>query len=56
MLSHGLMPRLAVRFLFFHAFMTVLGLTCNTRAVARLPLAGKALSTICRLISGDWPA
>jgi len=41
---------------FFNSFRTVLGLTCNTRAVSRMPLACKAISTICRLISGDWPS
>jgi hypothetical protein len=32
---------------------TVVGLTCNTRAVSRIPLAFRAISTICRLMSGD---
>jgi hypothetical protein len=44
------------RFLFFNSFRTVVGLTCNTRAVSRIPLAFMAISTICCLTSGDWPA
>ena len=32
--------------LFLSSSMTVVGLTCNTRAVARLPLACRAISTI----------
>ena len=42
-----------VRFLFFNSFRTVVGLTCNTRAVSRMPLAFIAISTICCLTSGD---
>src|SRR5882724_4456434 len=56
MLQHRLIHRLEVRFFFFNSLMTVLGLTCNTRAVSRMPLAFRAISTICRLISGDWPS
>src|SRR5262245_52457646 len=37
------MHRLACRFLFFHALSTVVGLTCKTRAVSRLPLAFMAM-------------
>jgi hypothetical protein len=33
--------------------ITVVGLTCNTRAVSRMPLAFMAISTICCLTSGD---
>jgi hypothetical protein len=47
---------LEVRFLFFNSFSTVVGLTCNTRAVSRIPLAFMAISTIWRLTSGDCPA
>jgi hypothetical protein len=43
------------RCLFFHAVMTVLVLTGNTRALSRMPLAFMALSTICCLIAGDCP-
>src|SRR5262245_54533455 len=45
-----------LRFLFFNSFRTVVGLTCNTRAVSRMPLAFIAISTICCLTSGDCPA
>ena len=41
---------------FFNAFRTVVGLMCNTRAVSRMPLAFRAISTICCLTSGDCPA
>jgi hypothetical protein len=37
--------RLQVRFLFFNSLITVVGLTCNTRAVSRMPLAFMAIST-----------
>src|SRR5262249_38545825 len=55
MLQHCLIHLLEVRFLFFNSFRTVEGLTCNTRAVSRMPLAFRAISTICRLMSGDCP-
>src|SRR5215467_13447215 len=55
-LQHALIYRLQVRFLFFNSLRTVVGLTCNTRAVSRMPLAFIAISTICRLTSGDCPA
>jgi hypothetical protein len=55
MRQHGLMHLLEVRFLFFSSFMTVVGLTGNTRAVLRMPLAFKAISTICGCTSGDGP-
>jgi hypothetical protein len=38
---------------FFNSVRTVVGLTCNTRAVSRMPLAFMAISTICRLMAGD---
>ena len=56
MLQHGLIYLLEVRFFFFNSFRTVVGLTCNTRAVSRMLLAFRAISTICRLMSGDCPA
>ena len=36
-----------LRCLFLSALMTVVGLTCKTRAVSRIPLAFMAISTIC---------
>ena len=48
---HGLEHRR----LFFHAVITVLVLTCNTRAVSRIPLAFRAISTLCSLTAGDCP-
>jgi hypothetical protein len=56
MLQHQGMPLFERRGFFFHALMTVVGLTCSTRAVSRRPLAFRALSTIGRLRSGDCPA
>ena len=47
---------LEVRFLFCQSFRPVLGLTCNPRAVSRMPLAVRALSTLWRLPSGACPA
>ena len=38
---------------FFNSLITVVGLTCNTRAVSRMPLAFMAISTICCLTSDD---
>ena len=52
-LQDALIHRLRVRCLFFNALITVVGLTCNTRAVSRMPLAFMAISTICCLTSGD---
>src|SRR5712691_7627059 len=52
-LQYGLIHLLEVRFFFFNSLMTVVGLTCNTRAVSRMPLAFMAISTICCLTSGD---
>jgi hypothetical protein len=42
-----------VSFLFFSSVMTVLVLTCKTRAVSRTPLAFIAMSTICSFTAGD---
>src|SRR4029450_9658980 len=42
---------LPLRLFFFSSLMTVVGLTCSTRAVSRMPLAFIAMSTICCLIS-----
>src|SRR5262245_15762381 len=47
---------LDVRRLFLSSCRTVVGLTCNTRAVSRIPLAFIAMSTICCLTSGKRPA
>ena len=55
-LQHAMIHRLQVRRLFCNSLMTVVGLTCNTRAVSRMPLAFKAISTICCLTAGDCPA
>src|SRR5712691_2336295 len=55
MLQYCVIHLVEVRFLFFSSLMTVGGLTCNTRAVSRIPLAFIAISTICCLTSGDWP-
>jgi hypothetical protein len=52
-LQHRLIHLLELRCLFFNSLITVLGLTCNTRAVSRMPLAFRAISTICCFISGD---
>jgi hypothetical protein len=38
---------------FFNSLITVVGLTCSTRAVSRMPLAFRAISTICCFTSGD---
>jgi hypothetical protein len=43
-----------LRRLFLSSLMTVVGLTCNTRAVSRIPLAFMATSTICSLLWRDW--
>src|SRR5262245_32468926 len=51
--QHGMMHRLQLRLFFFSALMTVVGLTCSTRAVSRMPLAFIAMSTICRLIAAE---
>jgi hypothetical protein len=42
-----------LRCLFLSSLMTVVGLTCNTRAVSRIPLAFMATSTICSLLWRD---
>ena len=42
-----------VRYLFLSSVITVFVLTCNTRAVSRIPLAFIAISTICCLTAGD---
>jgi hypothetical protein len=55
-LQDRLIALLELRFLFFHSFRTVGGLTCHTRAVSRMPLACIALSTLWCLTPGDWPA
>jgi hypothetical protein len=55
-LEDRLVDLVEVRCLFLSSFMTVVGLTCNTRAVSRMPLAFIATSTICCLTAGDCPA
>src|SRR5262249_848242 len=50
---HAMIHRLQLRLFFFSALMTVVGLTCSTRAVSRMPLAFIAMSTICRLIAAE---
>lgn len=40
---------------FLRALITVMGLTPRTRAVSRMPLPLSAMSTICRLTSGNRP-
>src|SRR5215475_9977955 len=55
-LQRAMIHRLQVRRLFFNSLITVVGLTCSTRAVSRMPLAFSAISTICCLTAGDCPA
>src|SRR5215813_14604470 len=55
-LQDCLIHLLEVRCLFLSSLMTVVGLTCSTRAVSRMPLAFIAISTICCLTAGDCPA
>jgi hypothetical protein len=47
--------RVKCRRFFLRALITVIGLTPSTRAVSRTPLPLSALSTICRLTSGNRP-
>ena len=54
--QHAMIHRLQLRLFFFSSLMTVVGLTCKTRAVSRIPLAFMAMSTICCFTAGDWPA
>ena len=51
--QHGMIHRLQLRPFFFSSLMTVVGLTCSTRAVSRIPLAFIAMSTICCLTSAE---
>src|SRR5262249_25653855 len=51
-----LIDLLEVRRLFLSSCRTVVGLTCNTRAVSRMPLAFIAMSTSCCLTPGKRPA
>jgi hypothetical protein len=51
-LQHALIHRVQVRRLFVNSLITVVGLTCHTRAVSRTPLAFMAISTIGCLTSG----
>src|SRR5215207_4989162 len=41
--------------LFFNSPITVVGLTCSTRAISRTPLPLSVISTICRFTSGNRP-
>src|SRR2546427_2500602 len=43
------------RLFFFNALMTVVGLIFNTRAVSRIPLPLRRMSTICSWIAGARP-
>ena len=54
-LQHAMIYRLQVRCLFFNSLITVVGLTCQTRAVSRIPLACIAMSTICCCTPGNGP-
>jgi uncharacterized membrane protein YhaH (DUF805 family) len=54
--EQSMIYRLERRFFFFNSLITVVGLTCKTRAVSRTPLAFIAISMIYSLISGDCPA
>ena len=54
--QHAMIHRLQLRLFFFSSLMTVVGLTCKTRAVSRIPLAFMAMSTICCFTARDWPA
>jgi hypothetical protein len=47
--------RIVALVLFFHGFITVVGLPVNTRAVSRMPLPFSAISTIWVLTSGTNP-
>ena len=44
--EHRVIHLVELRFLFLSSLITVVGLTCNTRAVSRMPLAFIAMSTI----------
>jgi hypothetical protein len=55
MLQYRLIHLIEGRFL-FSSLMTLWVLMCKTHAVSRIPLAFRAISTICRLTSGDCPA
>jgi hypothetical protein len=48
-----MMHRLQLWLLFFRSLMTVVGLTCSTRAVSRMPLAFIAMSTIGCLLAAE---
>src|SRR5712691_3440270 len=51
--QHAMIHQLQLRLFFFRSLMTVVGLTCSTRAVSRIPLAFMAMSTICCLIAAE---
>src|SRR5262245_16512415 len=51
--QHGRIYWLQLRRFFFSSLMTVVGLTCSTRAVSRMFLAFIAMSTLCCLISAE---
>jgi hypothetical protein len=49
----GMIHLVELWYLFLSSLMTVVGLTCKTRAVSRIPLAFMAIATICSLMCGD---
>jgi hypothetical protein len=55
----GVEPRVVhrgeYRLFFFNVLMTVVGLIFNTRAVSRMPVPLRRMSTICSLIAGARP-
>jgi hypothetical protein len=50
-----LVHRSEYRLFFFNVLMTVVGLIFKTRAVSRIPLPLRLMSTICSLIAGARP-
>ena len=55
LVEEGLVHRGERRLFFFNSLITVVGLIRNTRAVSRMPLPWRLISTICSLISGARP-
>src|SRR5919198_6563563 len=51
--QHRMIHWLQLRLFFFSSLMTVVGLTCSTRAVSRMPLAFIAMSMICCLTPAE---
>ena len=52
--DHGIDLRECTGF-FFNSPITVVGLTCSTRAISRIPLPLSVISTMCRFTSGTHP-